>query len=133
MKSETEHQFRIARSRPGSGLGLFARGLIQEGEYIIEYIGTRISTQLANKLPTRYLFEIDEDWTVDGSTRTNFARYINHACKPNCETDMQNGHIFIFAKRDINAGEELTFDYGEEYFDEFIKPVGCQCESCRSV
>ena len=125
-------RFRIARSGPGKGLGLFARAAIPAGSFVAEYTGRRISTKEADALPTRYLFEIDAKWTIDGSPRSNIARYMNHACEPNCEADIQNGRIMLLASRDIKAEEELTFDYGEEYFDEFIKPMGCKCSKCAS-
>ncbi|MBI5470250.1 SET domain-containing protein [Candidatus Kaiserbacteria bacterium] len=106
-------RFRIARSGPGKGLGLFARTDIRAGSFVVEYTGNRIPTKEADALPTRYLFEIDKKWTIDGSPRSNIARYINHACEPNCEADVQGSRIMISALRDIEAGEELTFDYCE--------------------
>ena len=98
---------------------------------MIEYTGRHIPNELADSLKTKYLFELDEQWTIDGSTRANTARYINHSCKPNCEAEIEDGKILISAIKNIAAGEELTFDYGEEYFDEFIKPIGCKCEGCE--
>ena len=77
-----------------------------------------------------YLFEINKNLTIDGTDRKNVARYINHACKPNCEIDTPKGRIFVSAVKNIKKGEELNYDYGEEYFDEFIKPNGCRCSSC---
>jgi SET domain-containing protein len=62
--------------------------------------------------------------------RSNLARYINHDCEPNCEADIRDGRIMIFAAENIAHGQELTIDYGQEYFDEFIKPHGCKCETC---
>lgn len=129
---KNSERFRIARAKPGLGNGLFARTPITEGEFVLEYTGTRITTAVADALPTRYLFEIDENWTIDGSPRSNLARYINHSCAPNCEVQIEDEKILIFALRDIAIGEELTFDYGEEYFDEFIKPVGCRCAGCTN-
>ena len=115
------------------GLGLYSRMSIEAGEFVIEYTGTKIPTKIADELPTKYLFEIDDEWTIDGSSRTNIARYVNHSCAPNCEADVRDGRIYFEAVRDIEAGEELSIDYGEEYFDEFIKPFGCKCEGCSSV
>jgi SET domain-containing protein len=123
-------RFRIARSKPGMGFGLFARTPIDRGTFVVEYTGRKISTAYADTLPTRYLFEIDKDWTIDGSSRTNIARYINHSCEPNCEADIHDDHILISALRDIDAGEELTLDYGKEYFDEFLGPARCLCRKC---
>ena len=129
MKVE-KHRFRIARSKPGMGFGLYARDAIAEGEYLMDYTGAKISSKVADALPTRYLFEIDEDWTIDGSLRSNLARYINHACEPNCEADIRDDRIMISAIENIQPGQELTIDYGEEYFDEFIRPHGCKCATC---
>lgn len=130
MKS-WQRLFKIARSAPGAGLGLFARVPIEAGDFVIEYTGTRIPTSVADEMTTRYLFEINEEWTLDGSGRDNVARYINHSCEPNCESSLENERINIYALRDIDAGEELTFDYGDEYFDTFIRPEGCRCIKCR--
>ena len=129
MTLHTE-RFRIRKSKPGLGHGLFARILFKKGDFIAEYTGVRIPTPYADTLTTRYLFEVDEKWTVDGSPRTNIARYINHACKPNCEADIFKGKILIHAVKNVALGDELTMDYGDEYFKEFIKPHGCKCATC---
>jgi hypothetical protein len=129
--SELLKKFRIGRTA-GRGMGLFARQAFKSGEFVAEYTGRKITTKEADELTTKYLFEIDDDWTIDGSPRSNIARYINHSCDPNCESDIVDGKILISAIRDIETGEELTFDYGEEYFDEFIKPAGCKCNKCRT-
>ncbi len=113
-----------------NGLGLFADERIKKGDFVIRYEGELISTEEADKLKTRYLFQIDENYTIDGSKRENKARYINHFCKPNLEAVVEAGEIVFYALRDIQTGEELGFDYGEEYFAEFIAPKGCSCKSC---
>ncbi len=123
-----DKKYRIKRSQ--TGLGLFAAQDIETKEFIAEYTGKKIPTTHADTLDTKYLFEVDETWTIDGSTRGNVARYINHSCFPNAEADVIDGHILIHAIRTIETGEEITIDYGEEYFDEFIKPFGCKCEAC---
>jgi len=122
--------YTIHRSRPGLGRGLFATRDIPRGNFVAEYVGTHISTSYADTLKTRYLFEIDEEWTIDGSSRGNVARYVNHSCAPNCEGEIRDGRVFIYAARDIRLGEEITLDYGDEYFDEFIRPIGCKCARC---
>ena len=125
-------RFKIRRSKPGTGLGLFALQDIPKGEFILEYTGKKIPTAVADTMKdSRYLFEIDEEWTIDGSPRSNTARYINHSCEPNTEAEIDDGRIVITAVRDIKNGEELTIDYDTEYFEEFIKPVGCKCEHCN--
>lgn len=117
----------VKRAAPGMGLGLYAAEPIRKGEFIIEYTGELISSEEADKRLTKYLFEIDDDYTIDGATRSNIARYMNHFCKPNVEAEIEAGEINFYARRDIEVGEELGYDYGKEYFDEFIKSHGCKC------
>ena len=125
-------RFAVRSSRPGTGLGLFANAPIAKGDFILEYTGERIPTRIADELTTKYLFEIDSEWTIDGASRSNTARYINHDCHPNTEAEIsEDDRIEISAIRDIAAREELTIDYGDEYFDEFIRPSGCKCASCE--
>jgi len=121
--------FKVKRTVAGSGLGLFTTQPIKKGSFVIEYTGKKIPTNIANEMTTKYLFEIDKDWTIDGSARSNLARYINHSCDSNCEAEEEGGRIMIYAFRTIAAGEELTYDYGDEYYDEFIKPIGCKCSA----
>ena len=126
-------RFEVRDSRPGTGLGLFAVVPIKDGDFILEYTGTKIPTKVADENGGKYLFEIDDEWTIDGETKDNAARYINHDCHPNVEAEIsEDDKIEISAIRDIAAGEELTIDYGDEYFDEFIRPFGCKCASCAN-
>src|SRR3989344_1863878 len=103
---------------------------IKKGVFVIECTGERIPTKEANESDSRYLFEVDKNWTVDGPVPANLAGYVNHSCEPNTEAQIEDGRIFYYATCDIKSGEELTIDYGEEYFKEFIEPVGCRCDSC---
>jgi uncharacterized protein len=119
---------RIARAK--TGLGLFTLVPIKKGQYIIRYTGRKIRTETVYDLDTRYLFEINERWTIDGASRRNRARYINHSCRPNAEVYFVKHVIKIRAIKNIKPGDEITYDYGEEYFELFLKPVGCRCASC---
>ncbi|HEX4409687.1 MAG TPA: SET domain-containing protein [Xanthobacteraceae bacterium] len=126
---------RIVRvGRAATGLGLFAAKPIAKKAYIATYRGKRISTKNAQhrewRWGAKYMFEISDRWTIDGSSRRNLGRYINHACRPNADAVMRKGKIVFIALRAIKPDEEVTFDYGEEYFDYFIKPHGCRCVSC---
>lgn len=123
---------KVIVKRSSAGLGLFANQLFQKGDLVIEYIGETISADEANVRGGKYLFELNDNWTIDGKCRKNIARYINHSCKPNCypELDDKEERVFIYAKKKIAAGEELTYNYGKEYFNIMIKPMGCRCESC---
>jgi hypothetical protein len=120
--------FRVGRSR--TGLGLFATAPIEKGAFIIKYWGRRISTKEADALDNRYLFELNSRWTIDGSTRRNIARYINHSCRPNAESDIVKGSIIIRAIKNIKPGDEITYDYGKDHFEGFIRPKGCKCVKC---
>jgi SET domain-containing protein len=119
---------RIARSR--TGLGLFARVPIRKGQFIVRYSGRKIRTETTEGLDTRYLFEINNRWTIDGASRSNRARYINHSCRPNAEAYVVKHVIKIRAIRNIKPGDEITYHYGRNYVDAFIKPVGCKCLAC---
>ncbi len=77
------------------------------------------------------MFELSPQWVIDGSPRWNVARYMNHSCRPNAEPLVRRGRIVFFALRAIELGEEITYNYGREYFEYFIKDGGCRCTSCR--
>jgi SET domain-containing protein len=113
--------------RASAGLGLFATRPYKKGERIIEYFGRTLSAAEEYTSRSKYLFEVSARRTIDGATRENIARYINHSCAPNCEPEIVRGRVFIDAIKNINAGEEFTYDYGEEYFNEHIRPYGCRC------
>jgi SET domain-containing protein len=122
--------FKLLVKRSSAGLGLFAGEAIPKGACIIEYVGRVISEEEKYKSRSKYLFEVNPKKTIDGSARTNLARYLNHSCKPNCEINIYKERIFFNADKNINSGEELTIDYGKEYWDDHIKPKGCKCASC---
>ena len=123
---------KVKKAPKGAGFGLFAEENIEEGEYIIDYVGEIIPNALCEDHPGRYLFEIGDHFTIDGSGRKNIARYINHSCDPNSEVETEKGEINIYSIEDIKKGEEIAYDYGKEYFNEFVKtnPSGCMCRKC---
>ena len=128
-KKETT-KYQVKRSI--AGLGLFTTIPIAKGDLVIEYTGEKITEAEANRRGGKYLFELNDNWTIDGKGRENKARYLNHSCRPNCypELDENEERIFIFAKRNIKAGEELTYNYGKMYFDDLIGKDVCGCEKC---
>jgi len=113
------------------GLGLFAVSDISKETKIIQYTGKRIRNDETEKHTGRYLFKLDDKYTIDGRSRGNTARYINHSCRPNAYTEVIKGKIWIIAKRRIKASEEITYHYGKDYFNQFIKPKGCRCAKCK--
>ena len=122
---------RVGRSRTGKGL--FTEEKIQKGTCIIEYIGRPVTGSEQFTHRGKYLFETSKNTMIDGNIPANTAKYINHSCKPNCEIDIKNKRVFVFALRNIKADEELTYDYDTEYFDTYIKPKGCLCIKCSPV
>jgi hypothetical protein len=126
--------YRIGRSR--TGLGLFATKPIKKGARIVRYFGPLLDSR--NKkhddIENKYLFELNGRWTIDGSVRKNVARYINHACRPNAESDVsaRKRKVVIRAIKNIEPGEEINYDYGTDYFKAYLKPIGCKCASCEN-
>lgn len=133
MKKDLQPLIKQLKIKKGAhGLGLFTTAPIKKGAFIIEYVGDIITEEEANKRGGQYLFEIDSKWTIDGKSRKNTARYINHSCRPNCETDTKERlkKVLVFAKRNIKEGEELSYDYGKAFWNDYIKPKGCRCDKC---
>jgi uncharacterized protein len=121
---------KFAIKRTVTGLGLVALQPIPAGKKIIEYTGALISNEEVEKRRGKYFFGVNTKWSIDGSPRSNIARYINHSCRPNAEALISGRRVWIWSKRKIKAGEEITYNYGKEYFDDLIKPAGCRCEKC---
>jgi SET domain-containing protein len=138
----------VRRSRI-QGRGVFAARDIDEGERIVEYLGTRISSEEADaqspddEASSRhhtFLFAVDDKIVIDGSRGGNDARLINHSCDPNCEIVIERRRIFIHALRAIRAKEELSYDYwyvtdtGYTLDDlRRIYPCRCGTPSCRGT
>lgn len=112
------------------GQGLFAQTAIPAGTRIIQYTGERITkaeSLLRCEQDNSYIFTLDDHFDVDGSVPENLARFANHSCSPNAESELRDGEIWIVALRDIAPGEEITYNYGydlEEYRD-----YPCRCGS----
>lgn len=121
--------------------GIFAKKDIPKGTRIIEYVGEKITSAESDKRADRqldaskknsetgavYLFELNSKYYIDGNVSWNTAKYINHTCDPNCESDVIRGHIYVIASRDIKKGEELSYDYG--YDADHYKDHPCKCGS----
>lgn len=120
-------QLRVLRSH--SGRGLFAQERIPKGSLIVEYVGRPATAKQIRENREKYLFWTSDVSMIDGNVPANIARFINHSCAPNCESRIRNRRIYIFALRTIQPGEELSYDYGEEYFD--LQLAGnCRCAKC---
>ena len=123
---------RYAIKRTATGLGMFALESIPKGTRIAEYTGPLVTNEEVEQRKTgKYFFGVNAKWSIDGTPRSNIARYINHSCRPNAEAIISGRRVWIWSRRRIKPGEEIAYDYGKEYFDEHIKPVGCKCVKCR--
>lgn len=130
MPTPLGSDFHEVRASGIHGMGIFARRDIPQGSCVIEYLGERVSK--AESLRRRkqgnfFVFIVTEQFDLDGAVEWNPARFINHSCTPNCDAQMEEEHIWIIARRDIRAGEELSFNYGydlQDYEDHL-----CRCGS----
>ncbi len=119
MKSAARGPLIEVRHSPVHGYGVFALRRIRKGTRIIEYLGERISHEAADaryedKDPDdnhTFLFTVDKRTVIDAAVDGNDARFINHSCAPNCESETEKRRVFIDAIRTIQPGEELNYDY----------------------
>jgi len=125
------HQCFVVK-RTNTGLGIFATESIPAGKRLAEYVGRILPNDIVEKLRGKYFFGINSKWAIDGSGRNNIARYFNHSCSPNAEAFVSGKRVWIWSKTNIKPGQEITFNYGKEYFDEIIKPQGCKCDNCKA-
>jgi uncharacterized protein len=113
--------------------GLFAAIDIKKGTRIIRYLGEKISKQesdLRLAQDNAYIFELNDRYAIDGATLKNTARYINHSCDPNCEVKLINNTIWIVASKDIQEGEELSYNYGYDIKNYEQFPCNCGARNC---
>jgi uncharacterized protein len=116
------------------GTGGFAVQKIPAGTRIIEYIGELITKEESLRrveADNEFIFELDGEHDLDGSVDWNPARLINHSCGPNCESEIDEDHVWIVAMRDIEPGEELTFNYCYDLED--YRQYPCRCGSPQCV
>ena len=127
------------------GFGIFAKKDIKKGIKIIEYVGEKIGKEEAEKRAERqlelslgnkecgavYIFELNDEFDIDGNVDWNTAKYINHSCEPNCEIEIEDDRIWIAALRDIKKGEELSYNYGYDLED--FKEHICKCGTEKCV
>ena len=126
----------VRRKSKLHGFGVFALEPIPKNKRIIKYEGELIDHKESYKRETKYLkrgeiwcFTVNRRWVRDAMVGGNVARFINHACKPNCYSQIVGKDIWIRAGRNIERGEELTYDYNID--EEFDVPCVCGAENCR--
>ena len=126
------------------GKGLFANTNIKSGANIIEYVGEKITKKQSDKIAEIqlkksqknreegqvYIFTLDEKYDINGNVSYNKAKLMNHSCKPNCDTDIIDGKIWIRSYRNIKKGDELTYDYGYDMYSFEEHPCRCGSKNC---
>lgn len=127
------------------GTGVYASRDILKGTKVIEYVGEKITKEESDRRAKLhferhlkdkenkgaiYIFELDDTYDLDGYVDWNPAKYINHSCEPNCETENEDGRIWIVAIRDIKKDEEITYNYGFDLENYDEHPCFCGTKSC---
>lgn len=130
------------------GKGVFATRAIAPGERVIEYRGERIDWgQALRRAETRggplnhtFFFSLADGRVIDGGSRGNAARFINHSCEPNCEAlEHEDGRVYLYAMQPIAVGEELSYNYALVYDGRHTAAVrrafACRCGSpgCQGI
>ena len=129
------------------GYGVFASKEIEKNKKIIEYIGEKITKKEGDKRSAErikkylnkknegsvYIFELNKKYDIDGNTKYNKAKFINHSCNPNCEVDIVKNRIWISSIKKIKKGDELSYDYGYEFDkDDYMDHI-CRCGSNNCI
>ncbi|HII72605.1 TPA: SET domain-containing protein [Candidatus Woesearchaeota archaeon] len=124
------------------GNGVFAATSIPKGTMIIEYVGEKLTKAESDRRIEEweskrgpddgevYIFELDDEYDIDGNVPENDAKFVNHSCDPNCEYYYVDGHIWYRAKKDIRPGEELSINYGFDLDDFEDYPCRCGSPNC---
>ena len=139
----TRSEWAAVRGSKIHGRGMFAKKTIPKGTRVIEYTGERITKaegwrrELARQERAErgaesciYIFELNTKVDIDGSVRWNTARYINHSCQPNCESQVVRGRVCVVAIREIRPGDELSYDYYYDYEHYHEHPCRCGAKDC---
>ncbi|PYX30003.1 MAG: SET domain-containing protein-lysine N-methyltransferase [Acidobacteria bacterium] len=124
----------VVRPSPIHSVGVYTSTPIRNGTRVVEYAGPRITPEEADRrydgIVRTYLYGLEDGKTIiDGE---GLGAFLNHSCDPNCEVDEIKGRVWIFAVRDIAAGEELVWDYNL-YDDEEPAPCHCGAKNCRGT
>lgn len=132
----------IRRSRI-HGQGIFTRRAIQEGTRLLEYRGELIDKEESNRRGLElfevskatggaavYIFDLNENFDLDGAKPWNPARLVNHSCAPNCEMVNEEDRLYLYALKDLRKGAELTFDYGYDVQHFLDHPCRCGAAGC---
>ena len=143
LKERAKSEYCEVRTSDIHGTGVYASKPIPSGKRVIEYLGEKIDKDESERRATAqmeraektgdaavYIFTLNKKWDIDGNVPWNTARLLNHSCAPNCEAWIEEKQIFLYSLRDIEKGEELTFDYGFDIENYADHPCLCGSEDC---
>jgi SET domain-containing protein len=136
MAALATHPAIVRRRSKVHGFGVFAAEPINKNRRIVDYAGELVRNAESEPREERYLaqgciwvFRVNRRWSRDAAVGGNIARFINHACRPNCWIEIAGTTIWIRASRLIRAGEELTYDYATDG----EQTIPCRCRpGCRN-
>lgn len=144
LKPKAKSKYIILKSSRIHNKGVFARINIPKGTKIIEYVGDKITKKESDRRAELalerakykknkgavYIFTLNKKYDIDGDVPYNTAKYINHSCNPNCETEIIDNQIWISAIKNIKKGEELSYDYGYDIDNYKEHPCKCGSKNC---
>ena len=133
MPNAPAHDLYEVRPSTIHGTGVFARCDIAEDAIILEYVGERLTKDESERRRVEgnfFVFIVNDEFDIDGAVDWNPARFINHSCAPNCDAWMEDERIWISARRDLRAGEELSFNYGYDLHDYEEHVCRCGAKEC---
>lgn len=138
-----QSEFVEVRGSEIHGRGVYAAKAIPNEEYFIEYVGNLIGKDESEKRAWKqyaksektgaaavYIFNLTNKWDLDGDVEWNPARLVNHSCEPNSEAIQDGKRVYLQALRNIEADEEITFDYGFEIDSYKDHPCRCGADNC---
>ncbi|MEW6306202.1 MAG: SET domain-containing protein-lysine N-methyltransferase [Verrucomicrobiota bacterium] len=128
-----ENEYLELRASAIHGTGAFAKKHIPAGTRIIEYVGRLIDKAESARqcsLENAYIFSLNDQFDIDGNVEWNPARLINHSCHPNCEAIQEGDRIWVYALRDVRAGEEVSYNYGYDLESYRDNPCRCGAPDC---
>lgn len=133
MQLQVENKYLDFKKSRIHNYGAYAKRDIRKGTKIIEYIGQAITKKRAQELledGNGYVFTINKYFDIDGSVPWNPARFINHGCAANAESDVEDDRVWISATRTIRKGEEVLYNYNYDLEDAFENPCNCGAPDC---
>ena len=133
VETQVENKYLEFKKSGIHNYGAFAVKPVRKGTRIIEYVGrplTKKKAQAALQDGNAYVFTINKHFDIDGEVPWYPARFINHRCEVNAESDVEDDRVWIIATRNIKKGEEILYNYNYDLEDAFDNPCYCGSKNC---